>query len=280
MIKILVDSSADYSKDELQQKGLEFVPLRVMFGEKSFIEGVNLERNGFYEMLTSSGEFPTTSQPSPQDFLTVFEKAKENGDEIICILLSSGLSGTCQSATLAKSMAEYDKIHIIDSLTATHPIRVLTDHALKLIEEGCAAEEIVSRLEDLKSRVKVIASLDTLEYLRRGGRIGRAAALVGELANLKPLITVGTDGKIDTLGKCLGKNKAISQLLRHLQSHAVDESFPMYSVYTYGTENTEKFEQKLEAAGYRIQDRLQVGATIGTHVGPGVFGVVYVEKEA
>lgn len=279
MIKILVDSSSDYSMEEIKQKGMEFVPLHITFGETTYADNVGLERNDFYRMLTESADFPKTSQPSPQDFLEIFEKAKENGDELICILISSSLSGTCQSATLAKSMADYDKIHIIDSLTATIAIKIMADYGLKLIEEGLSAEEIVARIENMKSRVKIAAGLDTLEYLRRGGRIGRAAAMVGELANLKPLISVGTDGAIDTIGKCLGKNKAVSQIIRFLETSKLDPEFPMYSVYTLGTANTEKLEQKLAASGYQVQAMHQIGATIGTHVGPGVFGVIYVITE-
>ena len=276
MIKILVDSASDYSMQEIRQKGLEYAPLHISFGDDTYTDNVTLERNDFYKKLTESSEFPKTSQPSPQDFLETFKKAKENGDEIICILISSALSGTCQSANLAKTMADYDKIYIIDSLTATYAIKIMADYGLKLINEGLSAEEIVARIEDLKSRVKIAAALDTLEYLRRGGRIGRAAAVVGELANLKPLISVGEDGTIDSIGKCLGKNKAVSQILRYLENTKLDPEFPMYSLYTLGTENTEKLEQKLTAKGYQVQNMLQVGATIGTHVGPGVFGVVYV----
>ena len=278
MIKILVDSSSDYSMEEIKQKGMEFVPLHITFGETTYADNIGLERNDFYRMLTESADFPKTSQPSPQDFLEIFEKAKENGDELICILISSSLSGTCQSATLAKSMADYDKIHIIDSLSATIAIKVMADYGLKLIEEGLSAEEIVARIENMKSRVKIAAGLDTLEYLRRGGRIGRAAAMVGELANLKPLISVGTDGAIDTIGKCLGKNKAVSQIIRFLETSKLDPEFPMYSVYTLGTTNTEKLEQKLGKEGIRVTKRLQIGSTIGCHIGPGAYGVIFVTK--
>lgn len=279
MIKILVDSSSDYKMEEIKQKGMEFVPLHITFGETTYEDNVTLQHDDFYRMLTESEEFPKTSQPSPQDFLEIFEKAKENGDELICILISSSLSGTFQSATLAKSMVDYDKIHLIDSLSATIAIKIMADYGLQLIEKGLSAEEIVARIENMKSRVKIAAGLDTLEYLRRGGRIGRAAAMVGELANLKPLISVGTDGAIDTIGKCLGKNKAVSQIIRFLETSKLDPEFPMYSVYTIGTTNTEKLEQKLSASGYQVQAMHQIGATIGTHVGPGVFGVIYVTAE-
>lgn len=279
MIKIVVDSASDYTIEEIQQNGLELIPLHVTFGEKTYADGIDLNRDDFYRMLTQTEDFPKTSQPSPQDFLEIFEKAKENGDELICILVSSALSGTYQSANLAKSIVDYDKIHIIDSLTATAAIQFLAGHARKLVDEGLTAEEIVRSIENLKSRVKIAAGLDTLEYLRRGGRIGRAAAMVGELASLKPLLSIGTDGAIDTIGKCLGKNKAISQIIRFLESSALDPNFPIHSIYTLGTENTEKLVQKLKSGGYHVTETHQLGATIGTHTGPGVFGIIYVISE-
>ncbi len=278
MIKILLDSACDYTMDEIREKDFATVPLRVTFGDRSYIPGEELDNDTFYEMLTQGKEFPKTSQPSPQDFLNHFEKAKENGDELLCLLLSSGISGTCQSAALAKSMADYDKIYIIDTMTATCPIRVLADHALTLIEQGMAAADIAAQLEQLKSRVKVTAAVDTLEYLCRGGRVSRAAAAIGEMANLKPIITVTPEGTVGVMGKCFGRNKAISALLKNLQEQELDSSFPMYTLYTCGTDNCDRFESKLTQAGYSTAGRVQIGSVIGTHVGPDVFGVVYVTK--
>lgn len=279
MIRILVDTSADYTVEEIKEKGLELVPIHVTFGEKSYRDTIDLNKEEFYQLLLANEDFPKTSQPSPQDFVDVFEDVKEKGDELICILLSSALSGTCQSANLAKGIVEYDKIHIVDSLTATHMIRVIADHAKKLAEEGVSAEKIVEELEALKSRVKVIAAVDTLEYLYKGGRLSKTTAVIGEMARIKPLITVSEDGKVVVAGKCLGKNKAITTMLKMLDEKNLDKNFPTYSVYTYGLENTETFEARLKEKGYEMGERKQIGATIGTHIGPGVFGIVFVENK-
>lgn len=279
MIKIVVDSSSDYSLEEIKQNNLELVPLYVTFGDTTYADKLTLTQDDFYQMLLSSAEFPKTSQPSPEDFLNLFEKAKEDGDELICILLSSGLSGTYQNANLAKNLVGYEKIHIIDSRCATAGVRILADHGQKLIREGLPAKEITAQLEQLKLRIKIAAGLDTLEYLRRGGRIGRAAAFVGELARLKPLLMLGSDGAIDTIGKCLGKNKAISQLLRFLETNKPDPAYPLYTIYTCGTENVEKLEQKLGDTGYAVQSRQQLGSALGAHLGPNVFGLVYITAE-
>lgn len=278
MIRIIVDSSADYHKEELEAKNLELIPLTISLNENSYLDGVDITRDELYHWLIESKDFPKTSQPSPECFAALFQEAKEKGDEVICILLSSALSGTCQSAFLAKSMSDYDNIHIIDSLTVTHMIRILADKADTMRRAGASASDIVSALEALKSRVKVIAAVDTLEYLCRGGRLSRTAAAIGTLANLKPMITITTEGEVSVLGKCVGRNKSLSYLVNALQDVSMDSDYPMYTVYSYGTENCEALEEKLTAAGYSIKERLQIGATIGCHVGPGAFGVIYVEK--
>ena len=278
MIHLLVDSSSDYTMEEIKEKNIHYVPLTVMLGENSYKDGLELTPDRFYEMLTSSKEFPKTSQPSPQDFLEVFEAAKEQGDDVICVLLSSSLSGTCQSAHLAKDMVDYDRIYIVDSLTATIMIKVLVNHAYNLIKEGLPAADIAERLNSLKGKVKVAAALDTLEYLYRGGRLSRASATIGELANLKPIIYVTEEGEVGVLGKCIGRNKALNFIQKTLETKDIDPAFPLYTVYAYGTENCEKLEEKLLQGGYSFAKREQIGSTIGAHVGPGAFGVIYVEK--
>ena len=139
------------------------------------------------------------------------------------------------------------------------------------------AEEIVAALNEMKSKIKVLAVVDTLEYLCKGGRVSRAAAAIGEMAKVKPMITV-SEGEVGVIGKSLGKNKAIGSLLKALGECEVDERFPMYSVSSVGTENCDAFEKRLTAEGYEFKERVQLGATIGTHVGPGAFGVIFVTK--
>lgn len=278
MIRIVVDSSSDYQTEEIREKKLDLVTITITIGGKQYVDGVDLDRNQFYEILEETGEFPKTSQPSPQQFLDIFLDAKEKGDEVVCITLSSALSGTYQSALLAKDMAEYEPIYIIDSRTATCNIKVLADYARNLADSGQNAEEMVRQIEELKFRVKVVAALDTLEYLSRGGRLSRTAAALGDMAGLKPLITITEEGEVAVLGKALGKNKAISHILRHLEKLKIDEAFPVYSIYSYGTENCERFEEKLESKEIHMTERLQIGATIGAHIGPEAFGIIFVEQ--
>lgn len=279
MIKILVDSSSELTKKEAEEKGYLFVPIGVSLGGKEYADGVDLTKDKFYELLTGSGEFPQTSQPSPQAFLELFEQAKRDGDEIVAILLSSALSGTYQSAVLAKQMVDYEGIYLVDSLTATGVIQILADYAKGLSEEGKGAAEVAERTDAFKARVHAIAMVDTLEFLQKGGRIGKTAAMIGELARLKPLITLTEDGRVGVIGKAIGKNKAMSFMMKWLEEHPVDEAFPSYSIFTSGTANCEQFEEKLEKHGIATAGRLQLGAAIGTHIGPNAFGIVYVGKE-
>lgn len=277
MIKLLVDSSSDYELSEL--KNMEFVPITVTLGEEHYRDGIDLNKNQLYEMMQETELFPKTAQPSPAEFADIFEKAKENGDELICFLLSSGLSGTYQSALLAKSIADYDGIYLIDTLNATHGIRFMVEYAKQLISDGLAADMIVEKIEDLKPRIRIMAGLDTLEYLCRGGRLSRTAAAIGELANLKPIVGVSSEGKVEVFGKALGRLKAIQFLMKQIDETDLDPAYPVYSLFSYGTENLEKLEDKMKKNGYTISNRLQIGATIGAHLGPGAFGLAYVVKE-
>ena len=278
MIRIVVDSASDYCQEDLKAKQIDLIPISITIGENEYMDGVNLQRDELYQIMESTGEFPKTSQPSPQTFLELFKGAKESGDSVIYSTRSSALSGTYQSALLAKNMADYDQIYLIDSLSATYTIKVMADYACRLRDEGETAEVIVQKIESLKSHVKVIAALDTLEYLKRGGRIGAAAAAIGELVNIKPLITLSKEGNITVLGKCMGRNKAISTLVKHIQDTELDSDFPIYTIYSYGTDNCRKFTEKLTAAGYAIEDCMQIGPTIGTHIGPEAFGAIFVTK--
>lgn len=278
MIRLLVDSSADYTLQEITDRKLDLIPLTVMINDKSYLDTIELNRNDFYEMLLNGADFPKTSQPSPEKFLEIFNDAKEKGDEVVCILLSSSISGTCQSAHLAKSIADYDKVYIIDSLSATFGIRLMAEYALKLRKEGKSGAEIAELVENMKSRVKIYAMIDTLEYLCKGGRISRASAAVGTIANIKPMITVTQEGKVEVIGKCIGRVKALNQLMKYLSDTPADPDFPFYTLFAYGEETCEKLEKKLAAENYNITERLQLGCTIGAHIGPGACAIIYVAK--
>ncbi|MGN1344769.1 MAG: DegV family protein [Traorella sp.] len=278
MIRILVDSTSDLSAEELKQNNYSIVPLKVNINNHEYLDGITLQKDEFYEQLISSGVFPKTSQPSPQAFLDIFEDVKEKKDELICILLSSNLSGTCQSAQLAKEIVDYEKIYIVDSLSASYGVKILMQEAHKMIQERKKAEEIVASLNELKKRITIYASVDTLEYLYRGGRLDKASYVIGGLAKIKPVIYVTKEGKIDVLTKVIGISKVMKVMLEHVLEDEVDSNYPLYTAYTLGKNNLEKFESKLMNLNLQISDQVQIGPAIGSHIGPEAFGIIFIRK--
>ena len=273
MIKFLVDSGSDYDVHEAEQKGICFVPLTVDFGDKVFQDGIELKKEEFYDRIVNRGQFPKTAQPSPDKFLKFFNEAKENGDEIIAVMISSGISGTYQSAVLAKEMCGYDKIHLIDSLTAIYCIKIMVDYGIQLRDEGMSALEIVEELERLKKRINVFCGVDSLDSLYRGGRLTKMEAGIGNLAKLKPIVSI-PEGKVIMLKKCIGRKKAVAGLIELYQQVDIDSRFPNYAVYTYDKSNMEMMIDKFAEKGIPIQNSYEMGATIGTHVGAGCFGII------
>lgn len=279
MIRIVVDSSADYSQEELKQKQIDLIPLIIQLDQHSYRGGIDISADEIYELLLSGSAFPTTSQPSPQDFLDLFEQVKSAGDSLIYITLSGGLSRTVQTASMMKEMTDYPEIYVIDSLTGTHAIRLIADYACKLREDGLSAHDIAQKIQELVPRVQLFAGMDTLEFVYKGGRLNKATAMIGELANLKPIITLTREeGTMSIVGKCIGKNKATAFLTKIIASKEIDHDFPVYAIYSRNCENAKKLGQKLETIGVVCDDYLPLGATLGVHIGPDAFGIVFVEK--
>lgn len=274
---IITDTSSDMEPFEYRQKQVQCITLPVTFDDVVFDA---TDKNLFFEKLISSGVFPKTSQPSPQAFLECFLQAKERGDAVIAILISSVLSGTCQNALLAAQMADYEQIHIIDSCTATVAVKLLVDQAVSMRDAGCNADEIVRSLEDLKKRTKILAVMDTLEYLYKGGRLTRTQAGLGTLANLKPLITLSSSGAVTVIAKNIGKNRAIQSMTKELAHHMPDPAYPVLPIYSYDPKNCDIMLERLQSGFPKlpIQEKIQIGATIGTHIGPNAFGVAYISQ--
>lgn len=276
MIKILLDSASDCNIAGKEDH--YFVPLAVSIGGKEYLDGVDINKQEFYQLLLSGEEFPKTSQPSPQTFAELFEQVKEDGDELIYLALSSALSGTFQSAQIARDMVEYSGIHLVDTCTVSYGIGIIADMAVRMRNSGAGAEEIVQAAEDLKRKIRIIAAVDTLEYLYRGGRLSRGAAAVGSVAGIKPIITVSAEGSVSVLGKSLGTGRTMKQLVKILSGISIDERFPVDTLFTFGEFNCADLEEQLSSKGYRLGSRLQIGSAIGAHVGPGAYGVLFVER--
>lgn len=278
MIRIIVDSGSDLLPEAAEKLGVTVLPLIANVDGIEYRDGIDLGRDEFYELLEKTGSFPKTSQVSPHVFAEAFKEAREAGDEVVVITLSSALSGTYQSAKLAQAMVGEEGIYVVDSLSATYVIAVIAKYACALREEGLTAKQIAAELECFKHRVKLFAVLDTLEYLQRGGRLPKAAARLGEAAKLKPVVTLTEEGEVSLVGAVLGRKRAVDALVKNVAKHPVDAAFPAMSIFSYGTKSCEKMEQRLSEQGIELESRRQTGFVIGAHIGPGAYGVVYVEK--
>ena len=280
-IKILVDSASDITQDEAKKYGIEVLPLIVSFGEKEYLDGVNLTQKEFYEKLIETDTLPKTSQITPYRFTEAFEKLTENGDELIVVTISSKLSNTYNSAVLAASEFE-DKVYVVDSLSATAGEKILCLYALRLIKEGLNIKDIVNKLNEVKNKIRILAVVGTLEYLKKGGRISKATAFAGELLNIKPVISV-EDGIVKLVGKARGSKKA-NNLLNELidKKGSIDFTMPYTTLYS-GLSDL-MLKKYIEDEKHLWEDNTDnipiynVGSTIGTHVGPGAIGVVFFSK--
>lgn len=280
MVRIITDSAADLEPVEYGQKQITCIPLTIFFGDTEYQENVNLSKGQFYELL-SSGEYPKTSQASPQILLDLFEEAKENGDEAIYISISSAISGTYQTACATRQMVDYDGCYVVDSRNATGGQRLLVEYAAKLRDEGKTAREIVAELEDLRGRIVLYACIDTLEYLYKGGRISQTVYKLGSLAQVKPIIRVTEEGSIEVPAKAIGIRKGMDILCKRLEAQKPSADYPLYVMYTPDRGNGDALAQKFREMGFEIpEDRIiPVGAAIGSHIGPNGCGMVYVSEE-
>lgn len=281
-VKFIVDSAADIIPSECEALGITHLPLKVLFGTEEFADSVTISHAEFYEKLTTNPNHPTTSQVSPAEFEAAYERVTANGDEAVVITISSKLSGTYQSAVIASEDYE-GKVFVVDSLNATVGERALLRYGMRLAAEGLSAAEIAAKLDEAKTRIRLVATVDTLEYLKKGGRISAATAVVGGLLNIKPAIAL-VDGVVETAGKARGV-KAANALLRQLveKSGGVDTSMPLCLAYSGSTdENLQKFVAEHGDLWEGIGENLSissVGAVIGTHVGPGAVAVAFFGKE-
>ena len=282
MVRIIVDSAADFEPHELETLNIGCIPLPVTFGDQEYLENVNLSKDRFYELLLESGIYPHTSRPSPYALESVFREIRESGDEAVVIPLSSRISGTYQDICLAaKQSGCSERCFVVDSKNGTGGIRMLAEYACRLRDEGCSAREIVDGVKSIRGRISLYACLDTLEYLRKGGRISAAAAAMGNLARVKPIIQVSETGTIEVPAKALGMARGQMYLMDRFQERKPDPAHPIYVMYTHVRENALRMVERLEKIGVHIPERqvINVGAAIGSHVGPNAVGFVYVARE-
>ena len=278
MVRIITDSAADFEPEEMERMHITCIPLTVMFGTKEYQENVNLNKNEFYDLLRTSGEFPKTAQASPQLLKDLFREADAAGDEAIYVTISSGFSGTYQNAELLRQNLNLPGCYVVDSENGTGGQRMVVEYAVKLRDQGKSAAEIVSALEEMRKRVVLYACMDTLEYLYKGGRISGAVYRVGSLAQIKPILQVDDEGKLAIPAKAMGMKKGMAFMCEKVKELPPDGDFPFYVMYTDDRVNGLALAERIRALGIEVPEEriINVGAAIGTHIGPKACGLVYV----
>lgn len=277
-IRIITDSASDLLAPHRPE--ITVLPMTITFGEEQFRDGVDLTHRQFYEKLIEGEDLPTTSQIAPAQFEEAFRAAVEAGESVVAVVLSSKLSGTYQSACIAAE--EFPgKVFVVDSANATIGERILVERGLELMDQGLDAAAIAARLDEEKTDIRLVALLDTLEYLKRGGRVSASVALVGGLLAIKPVVAV-QDGEVVVLGKARGSKNGNNLLVQEIQKTGVDFSRP-YKLGYAGLNDSllQKYIADSAALWEGHTDALPtgtVGGTIGTHVGPGAIAVAFFQK--
>lgn len=274
-VRIIVDSAADLTAEVKSQ--VTMIPLTVSFDDEEFADGIALSREEFYQRLESSDVLPKTSQASPAVYAEYYQVVADAGESAVVITLASALSGTYQSAMIASE--EYPHIYVVDSKTATVGIGILTMRALELVAEGKDAKTVAEVLEQEKQDIRLVAVLDTLEYMKRGGRISKATAFAGNLLNIKPVISV-QDGRIQVIGKARGSKQGNSMMLQQIaQGGGVDMARPYMLGYTgLSDEMLQRLMEDSDALWPEAPATAGIGSVIGVHAGPGAVAIAYFKK--
>lgn len=280
-VKIIIDSTTDITPEILEQVAV--VPTTIRFGETEYTDGIDISKQKFYELLVESDVLPATSQPTPDAFMQAYENATADGSDVVVITVSSKLSGTYQSATIA-AMDYSDKVRIVNSKSVAIGAGILTEMAVKLANEGKSADEIATILEQERERICIVALLDTLEYLKKGGRISAAVAFAGGVLSIKPVVCL-KDGAVEMLGKARGSRQGNNLLMSEIEkAGGIDYSKPVMLGYTgmsdvllqkYIEDSRAVWNGKVEPLNCAL-----VGSTVGTHVGPGAIAAAFFKSNA
>lgn len=276
MIRIVVDSTADMPEELKDQ--FSIVPLNVNFGDEQYTDGVTIDHKTFYEKLETSSKLPTTSQPAPDAYARVFEAARQAGDTLVVLCVSSGISGTYQSAMIAAQ--DYpDNVHVVDTQHVANAFGILAEYALNLAQQGKSAQEIVDAILAEREHVQLFALLDTLEYLQKGGRISKTAAFAGTLLSLKPIVCM-RGGVLGMLGKARGMKQGQQLLMKEMLDTGIDLDKPYLMGYTgLSDELLQKF-METSAGIWSGKDVRSVPLcpVVGTHAGPGAVVAAFFKK--
>ncbi len=277
MIKIFVDSGSSIKQDEKEKLGVEILPLKILLGDREYLDGIDLSMDIFYDALINKDLFPKTSLPSLSEAEEKVKTCVENGDEVIILTISSGISGTYN--TLRMLFASEPRVRVIDTKTAVGGMRILVNEINKYRDR--TLDFVEEKLLALIPRIRVVAVPETLDYLQKGGRLSRSAWAVGSLLQLKPLISLdSTDGKVKVLGKAMGKRRAMEAVAKALADFDCDENYEIVPSYTYNKENLDGLiamtDEKYHA---QMTDYDNLDPAIACHWGPNAYGYIFVSKK-
>lgn len=279
-IRFMADSASDISQEFAKEMGVSIIPVNVSIGDEQFKDGVTIDSDTFFQRLVDEDVIPKTSQPSPDDYIAEFRKYEDHTD-IICVCLTSKGSGTYNCANLAKQIIKEEgfapNIHIVDSLNASIAILETVKLGKKMADDGSTVSQILAKLEEIKDKMSIYFVVDTLEYIRKGGRIGNVKAMLGTVLKIKPILTF-IKGYAQDVDKVRGIEQARRKLISFFEEKA--QSFSEVTVvHAFNKEQAKLLEKEIKAKFEDIKISLyQVGTSIGTYTGPGAFGLVFMEK--
>ena len=275
MLRIIIDSSANIFQSEAEELGIKILPLGINFEDEEYLDDVTISIDEFYQKLTTTKVFPKTSLLSMELMEKEFTDAKNAGDEVLLMVISSQLSGTYNCAKLVKEQGDFNNVYIYDTLGATAVNRILVDVAIK--NKNKPVNEIIEILNEVRKDICIFASVDTLEYFYKGGRLSKTSAVVGSMLNLKPVLTLTTEGKLEVVTKVIGLNKAIKTVKDMVDKvGGVNTNYSTYFLYSMNKTNGEK----LQSSFLELQDAklLNICSVIGCHTGPGLAAFCFVKN--
>ena len=276
-VQIITDSTSDLTEQEQRELNVHMLHMRVIFEDGVYTDGVDITKEQFYEKQAQAKILPKTTQVNPQEYCDAFEPLLAGGDEVVAIIMSSRLSGTFQSAQIAKDMAKGgERLHLVDSLNVTIGEGLLVREAVRMRDAGATGAQIAAALEELKHRVRFVAFIGTLKYLKMGGRISTSTAVLGTMLGISPVVAI-VDGEVKSVGQVRGKQKILSYTLDFFREYPVDSRHCVVFGHSRCLETMEGYRDKcVQALGIRDYAWDELGAVIGTHSGPGCYGVAYI----